>query len=148
MLSAVFSVCYVQSLVCLMRNIYCLWLAAKAARVALMRHGQTRSTIERPSADAADPNPEHVTHTPDRLQVKSGGAGHHVINLFSMHTLSGQLECLERSWRVPGVSLWGLQGLWRFWGAGHGGPLAGPRRSLGSSEWLNRLAVSFPVDVG
>ena len=31
-----FSLCYVQSFVCLMCSIWCLWLAAEAARLALM----------------------------------------------------------------------------------------------------------------
>ena len=38
MLCAGFSLCYMQSLVCLMCRILCLWLAAEAARGVLMIH--------------------------------------------------------------------------------------------------------------
>ena len=70
--------------------------------------------IERPSADTAVPNPEHVTPSrPIPMQVTSGlPETNHVINQLSRHTLSRQFACLDRSWRVPGVSLGSLQGCW------------------------------------
>ena len=40
-LCAGFSLCYVQSSVCPMSSLLCLWLAAEAARVALMIHVHT-----------------------------------------------------------------------------------------------------------
>ena len=64
--------------------------------------------IERPSADAPDPNPEHVH--PDRLQVTSGGPRNQprndsIVQAHPVQTLEVLGEVLEGSLGVPWRSL-------------------------------------------